>query len=96
MVALHDGLGLYELLEHALKHTAASGDYLLEPSRNIFEAVADEQPLFKACMERESSLSLNLSLSRSDSLALALPPSRLPCPPQVRSPDGVHRFSKYE
>eukprot|EP00965_Chrysotila_dentata_P034772 1157338-Pleurochrysis_carterae.AAC.1 len=42
-----------ELLEHALEHTVASSDYLLQPSRNIFEAVADEQPLFKAHMERE-------------------------------------------
>eukprot|EP00965_Chrysotila_dentata_P000754 23551-Pleurochrysis_carterae.AAC.1 len=37
---------VYELLEHALAHTADSGDYLLEPSLNIFEAVADEQPRF--------------------------------------------------
>eukprot|EP00965_Chrysotila_dentata_P033086 1102030-Pleurochrysis_carterae.AAC.1 len=41
-------------------------------------------------------LSLSSSLSLSPSLACSLPPALLPCPPQVRSPDGVHRFSKYE
>eukprot|EP00965_Chrysotila_dentata_P174853 5772937-Pleurochrysis_carterae.AAC.1 len=44
---------VYELLENAMEHTAASGNYLFEPSLDIFEAVADEQPLFKAYMERE-------------------------------------------
>eukprot|EP00965_Chrysotila_dentata_P246772 6207365-Pleurochrysis_carterae.AAC.3 len=52
MVALQFGW-VYEFLENAKAHTAARGDYLLESSLNIFEAVADEQPHFKAYMERK-------------------------------------------
>eukprot|EP00965_Chrysotila_dentata_P153315 5067180-Pleurochrysis_carterae.AAC.1 len=66
----------YDIFEETMVATSKYGAYLMEPTLNIFEAIANEQPAFKNFFEkemREEKARARTDLSYSKPCALRLP-----------------------
>eukprot|EP00965_Chrysotila_dentata_P114505 3784382-Pleurochrysis_carterae.AAC.2 len=63
---------VYDLLENAMEETSQDGAYLLEPSLNVFESIADKQPMFKAFIEDQMREEMIASMSTYDLSSLFL------------------------